>query len=153
MSSSIIQFVASLVTPLLVAVVTAVLTVQLSLRRFQAERWWDRKADAYSRIVEALYHVIAHASMSYKEYFEDARFHEDYKKERVESYQKAVRDLEIATGVGAYVISDEAAKILTEVAKRPRIRGSDEAIAAEFDDYTNALTKVRELAKKDLKVH
>lgn len=61
--------------------------------------------------------------MTYKEWYEDARFGEEYKKERIESYQKAIKDLEIATGVGAYVISDEAAKILTEVAKRPRIKG------------------------------
>ena len=152
MSSSVIQFVASLVTPLLVAVVTAVLTVQLSFRRFQAERWWDRKADAYSRIIEALYHVVAHASMTQEVWYEDAKFHEEYKKERVESYRKALRDLEMATSVGAYVISEEAAKILTEVAKRQRIKGPNEAMADQFEEYTNALTKIRELAKKDLKV-
>jgi hypothetical protein len=152
MSSSATQFIASLITPLLVAVVTAVLTVQLSFRRFQAERWWDRKADAYSRIIEALHHVVAHASMTWKEWTENAEFGEDYKKERVQSYRKAISELEVATGVGAYVVSDETAKILAELDSRPSHDNPYDAIDAELSDYKKALTKIRELAKKDLKV-
>jgi hypothetical protein len=33
--------------------------------------------------------------MTYKEWYEDARFGEESKKERIESYQKAIKDLEI----------------------------------------------------------
>jgi hypothetical protein len=61
--SPLVSQIANFATPPVVAVLTAIITVQLSFRRFQAERWWDRKADAYSRIIEALHHAIAHASM------------------------------------------------------------------------------------------
>ncbi len=152
MSSSIIQFVTSLITPLLVAVVTAVLTVQLSFRRFQAERWWDRKAEAYSRIVEALHHIVAYTSMSWKDWNEDATVREADKKELLQSYEKAVKELRLATGIGAYVISDEAAKILTELESRPEHDNPYDAIDAALSDYQKALTKIRQLAKKDLKV-
>jgi hypothetical protein len=152
MSSSIIQFVASLITPLLVAVVTAVLTVQLSFRRFQAERWWDRKADAYSRIIEALHHVVAHASMSWQEWNEHATFPEDYRKELSESYGKALKELKLVTGIGAYVISDEAAKILAELDSRPQHDNPYDAIDAALTDFKKALSDIRQLAKKDLKV-
>jgi hypothetical protein len=152
MSPSIIQFVTSLLTPLVVAVVTAVLTVQLSFRRFQSERWWDRKADAYSRIIEALHHLVAHASMTWAEWVENATYSDEYKKKVLASQEKAFIDLEMVTGVGAYVISDEAAKVLAQLASRPKHENPWDDLDANQSDYAQALAKIRELAKKDLKV-
>jgi hypothetical protein len=153
MPPTITQFVASFVTPLLVAVVTAVLTVQLSFRRFQAERWWDRKADAYSKIIEALHHILAHTSMTYEEKIYGNDPSEEYKQKVVESYRQSIIDLEFATGVGAYVISDEAAKILTELAKfEPPDENWAVALEDDMKKYERTLAKIRELAKKDLKV-
>jgi hypothetical protein len=147
-------FISQAVTSLAVAVVTAVLTVQLSLRRFQSERWWDRKADAYSKIIEALHHVVAYSSMVLKD-IESGEYRKEYKEEMVEPYRKAIRELEIATGIGAYVISDEVAKILGELASRPDYEEPGDTygnVGRDYDDYQKALTKIRELAKKDLKV-
>jgi hypothetical protein len=67
---------------------------------FQTERWWDRKADAYSRIIEALYHLVAYTSMIYKRWTEDANFSEDYKREMEESSGRAFKELRVATGIG-----------------------------------------------------
>jgi len=39
---------------LIIAVATSWVTVRLSLRRFRTERWWERKADAYSDLLEKL---------------------------------------------------------------------------------------------------
>jgi hypothetical protein len=61
-------------------------------------------------------------------------------------------DLEIATGVGAYVISNETAKILAELDSRPSHDKPYEMIEADLSDYKKALAEIRELAKKDLKV-
>jgi len=44
---------------LLIAVVTAIVTIHLSIKRFHSERWWERKADSYSRIVESLHQMKA----------------------------------------------------------------------------------------------
>jgi hypothetical protein len=49
----------NLLTAILVAVITSFLSVWLALRRFRAERLWERKADAYVRIIEALHHAKA----------------------------------------------------------------------------------------------
>ena len=38
-------------------VVSAISTVRLALRRFRSEKWWERKADSYSRIIEALHQL------------------------------------------------------------------------------------------------
>ena len=135
MSSGVIQFTTSLLTPLLVAVVTAVLTVQLSFRRFQAERWWDRKADAYSPIIEAPHHLVAYTTMTYERWTEEANFSEDYKREMEECSGKAFKELRIATGIGAYVISDEAAKILSELDARPAHENPYDQIEGDLSEY------------------
>src|SRR6266536_1374619 len=52
---------AAILPGLVIAVVTAIITVRLALRRFYSERWWERKAQAYSDILEALYISQAYA--------------------------------------------------------------------------------------------
>ncbi|PAP78020.1 hypothetical protein BSZ37_17020 [Rubrivirga marina] len=42
---------------LAVAMVTSLVTVRLSIQRFYTERWWERKADYYTDLVEAMEHV------------------------------------------------------------------------------------------------
>ena len=50
-----------LLVGLVVAVVASLVTVRLSLKRFYAERWWDRKADAYTRVIAALHQMNGRA--------------------------------------------------------------------------------------------
>jgi hypothetical protein len=54
--------------------------------------------------------------------------------------------------LGAYVISEEAAKILSELDSRPGHENPYEEIEADLDAYEKALTKIRDVAKKGLKV-
>ena len=42
---------------MLIAVLTAVVTVWLALRRFYSEQWWSRKAQAYVEILSSLFKV------------------------------------------------------------------------------------------------
>lgn len=141
---------------LIVGVLTAIIAVRLSLRRFHAERWWERKADAYSRIVEAL-----HAAMEYWA----ARSHEDMTGHQVaeerekrlsEDYDRAAQELNKATGVGAYIVSEEVAVSLARLQKRPRLDSKDyawfEIYEAEYEAHKKALIEIRQLAKRDLRV-
>ena len=146
----------SLLPALFIAVVTSVLTVRLSLRRFHAERWWERKAEAYSRIVESLHHLMEYCSAMSEESSHAAEFSAEHRKELSDSYKSAYRDLRKATGVGAYIISNEIAVILSNLEARPRLDWREEppweVFDADFAAYKEALEQIRQLAKKDLKV-
>ena len=50
------------------------------------------------------------------------------------------------------MISEEAAKILLDLSLRPEPESYYERFDADLSDYSNALAKMRQLAKKDLKV-
>lgn len=46
-----------LVIGVVIAVVSAHVTVRLAIRRFRAEKWWERKADIYAAVFNALHEV------------------------------------------------------------------------------------------------
>lgn len=48
------QLLTGFVLSVAASIITAIATVRLSLSRFRSERWWERKADAYSRLIEEL---------------------------------------------------------------------------------------------------
>ena len=90
--------------------------------------------------------------MRWGEVAEAETYNEHYKEKVLEAYNKAIIDLQMATGVGAYVISDEAAKVLTQLASRPRHENPWDNLDDDTQAYAQALIKIRELAKRDLKV-
>lgn len=148
--------VSSILPSLIVGICTAVFSVRLALRRFHAERWWERKADAYSRIVEALYDAMEYCSARSHEEMTGEQISEDRKKELSEGYDRAFRELKKATRVGAYIISDEVAEALAALEKRPRLEPKEcawfEIFDADHEAYKETLAQVRTLAKEDLRV-
>ena len=141
---------------LFVAVCTAYITVRLSLRQFHAQWWWERKAEAYSRIVEALHHGIEYCSAKTDETMTGQEISEEREKQLREEYGRATCELRKALGIGAYIISDEVAKALARLEAPPQL-DPDEASFFELYDadcaaYKEALAEVRRLAKKDLGV-
>lgn len=45
-------FLIALMPAFLVSVITAYITVRLSVKQFSSQRWWEKKAEAYSHIIE-----------------------------------------------------------------------------------------------------
>jgi len=146
----------SLLPSLIVGVCTVIFSVRLALRRFHAERWWERKAEAYSRIAEALYDAMEYFEARHDEDLSGEQIKEEDRKRLVEGYDRAYRELRKATSVGAYIISDEVAEALATLEKRPRLDPKDTSWFEIFDEnlhaYKKALAEVRALAKKDLRV-
>jgi hypothetical protein len=56
----------ALLSGIVIAAVNSWITVQLSLRRFRTERWWERKVEAYERIIAALHPTKAYADTYFR---------------------------------------------------------------------------------------
>jgi hypothetical protein len=149
------QWLLNLVTGLALAVATSILTVRLSLRRFHAERWWEHKVDAYTRILYALSDLIHYAELLSQEEL-GAKFAEGHRKRLEEKHTEAYHELRRATTVGSYIVSDEVATNLDDLEKRrasidwdgPPWEGYDESAKS----YAVAISEIRAAAKTDLKV-
>ena len=61
--------------------VTAFLSVQFALRRFRAERWWERKAQAYAELFSALFHVQRFCRVKLRNLEEGVPYSENYMEE------------------------------------------------------------------------
>ena len=60
-----------LVTGAIVAVLTVWLTVKFALWRFYREKHWERKAQAYESILDALHHIKQYFEAEYDDQFRD----------------------------------------------------------------------------------
>lgn len=142
-----------ILTGIIIAIASAWITVQLSLRRFRTERWWERKVESYTNIIEALHNSKAFASYHLKI---AGREIPDERDEDLRSRTREANDEILkATDVGAFILSEKA---LTRLRKYK----NEEEEASELGDWygylvadleatEECLKDFIEIAKKDLK--
>jgi hypothetical protein len=146
----------TLVTGIVIAVVSAWITVQLSLRRYRTERWWERKVQAYERVIGALHDAKAfaedHLNAEYRG--RDLSKEED---EKLRARSKVAQE-EIAKAIdmGAFLLSDEALERLKQYRKDEN-KTSEEQSWVEYLDADrgvtdNCLKDLIRIAKKDLQI-
>ena len=146
----------ALATSIATAVITAWVTVRLSVRQFQSQKWWERKVDAYSRIIEAVQAMYRFDTEAFDAAIEGRQLRPDFK-ERLEEGWSAGRDeLQRAIGYGSLVISPSAYRALMELedgldtARRERMW--DQHLDAEAAVLAKCLGALRQCAATDLGV-
>src|SRR6266481_7061200 len=160
------NIVMTLLSGLFVAAVTSILTVRLALWRFHSEKWWERKAELYSRLMEALFDMHSYNRQwlaDMEEYMSDpSAAQTEKRKKHLESlwsrHQKAADEVQKIVVIGAFIVSDAIADDLMQ------LRNANDAAMAEFSDthdpqeaaeksfkaIEDCLPRVREHAKEDL---
>lgn len=115
-----------LLPPLSAAFLASYITYWLSHRRFIQERWWDRKADAYAKIIGSLAALTNWLDRWVWEEVVGVRGKEpllktqkDYEVALIE-YEEVRTQIERAATEGDYIISEKAANILLELMRQLR---------------------------------
>ncbi|NJL72313.1 MAG: hypothetical protein HC888_12405 [Candidatus Competibacteraceae bacterium] len=128
----------------------------MTLRRFYAERWWERKADAYSRIIETLYIIVDYFDVMSDDELSEQKISPEREDELNCQFRQARIELRKATRIGAYIISKDIAIALQELERRPEMDPRENGWYIMLEDnyiaHREALAKIRKLAKKDLRV-
>jgi hypothetical protein len=136
--------------------------VQLSLRRFYAEKWWERKADAYMAILESLYHMLDYFNEEVSEYFTEKNLPKETVEAHRARYQQAVDEIDKASAIGSFVIADEAINKLEEFhkARLEADRNINITILSSLDFaevqiglIRKCLRSILEIAQRDLGVY
>ncbi len=147
-----------LVSGVIIAIVTAYLTVRLSLKRFRTERWWERKAETYSNILESLhlmkqyYDALIAAELNYQE-ISDERGKEIWGR-----WKGGIEEIARVTDIGSFIVSDEAVRRLEQLQGDLDLDGPDatksfyEFLEDQFEKIQKCLSEIREIAKEDLNV-
>jgi len=149
------EFLQQLLISIIIASISAWITVQLSLKKFRTERWWELKVESYKKVIEALHH-----SKTYTDQFMDATIEgrnlpESRKEKLFKQARKGHDEIIKAIDIGAFSLSEKALKRLREYL----IQAIEVRKIQDFFEYLEEDQKTTELclndfieiAKKDLK--
>jgi len=131
----------------------AVLTVNLSLRRFYAERWWEKKVDAYSSAIEQLATLRYVFGRWYSDLTHEDELSLGEKKGLGQEYAEAIASVRQAEATGAYIISDDAItslrNLLNQLLDARNEVYYDEQLGDSYDAVSKCLDELRDHARKD----
>ncbi len=149
-----ISIVMDIIKSAIIIVVASWITVKLALRRFYTEKWWERKAQAYSEIIGSLakmricFDKWEDEQLRYKEIRAEAR------KKVNEEYANAERVIVNAEAEGSFIISEEAAEVLSLFLKELQKKDIQGNWLNDLDrhqgEVIKCIVKLREIAKREL---
>jgi hypothetical protein len=86
----------------------------LANRDFRRQRWWERRADAYSRVIEALSDMLDYYSNLYDAELEHRKLPPEREAELETHWRQGLRHVRRAANAGAFLFSAEAEAALEE---------------------------------------
>jgi hypothetical protein len=146
------QPVANLFSSVLVALLTSWLTVYFALRRFQSEKWFERRVEAYTKVIEALHSM---KNCTERQLRAEERGNDIPNEiELISSYDKGLADLRRLTDMGSLIFSSEAIEVLDTLNAELKTATDEQSwwehLDAEGYAISKSLVKLRLVAKKDL---
>ena len=141
---------------LVIGLITAVVSVRLALGRFQRERLWDRKLQAYSEIFQALFHIKAYTTRILAQIEEGTQFDKEYMSELGSQATAGYNEIRKAVVMGTLVLGEDAVQRLQSLENdfddpHYNMDIHDEA-SADLEAATKAIAALRPIAKKDLAI-
>lgn len=151
-----LKFLDLIVPGLLIAIFTSLLTVRLSIRKFHSERWWERKEQAYSNLLEIIYGYVSYTSKHLGDMFEpDQRSGEDKAKWEKDwrSYNEKYAK---ARGLASLHLSKKAIQILDQYDQEKQDARNDadwiDWMESDLSASKKCLKSLIDEAKHDLSV-
>ena len=143
-------------TGILIAVVSSWVTVQLSLRKFRIEKWWERKADAYASVIEALHNSKEFSEQHLRAGERGREISEDRDAELRVQAKAGSEEIRRVADIGAFLLSDQAMVRMAQLQKEED-EASDtmdwfEYLEGDYQAVSTCLDDIIAIAKADLKV-
>ncbi len=145
-----LQFVLTAVT----AVGASFFTAKFALRRFYSEKWWEKKYEGYSSILESLHYIARDFHGEWDAATRGREIPDDRKDELSAKFRAAKDELAKRMDVGQFVISDAAVAVLATFQKELGTANTTEGWPPYIDECLvatdKALQQMRTIAKRDL---
>ena len=140
----------------MIAILTAVITVKLAIRRFHEERWWGKKETSYTNLLEVIHHLKNYASQHYDRGFNPEGFSKEHMRKLEDEWRRTNREYAKLRDLASLHLSDDAMTVLERYEIRKReARNEDDVflwIEKDLEAATECLEQLKVAAKKDLKV-
>lgn len=140
---------------ILISIVTSFITVRLSMKQFYTQKWWERKADTYSKIIEELSYLQYYFGELFDEGIQIKKINSDVHEELWKNFSNSKQQIFKIYASGAFIISEKSTKALEELVKNIEQESSNGDYVGDFDRWYGAVKKciqiIRDEAKKELK--
>ena len=148
------QPIVNLVVNVPIVLLTSWLTVWFALRRFQSEKWFERRIEVYTKVIEALHYMKNCTERQLLSASRGTEMPKDIEEELVASYCKGLADFRRLTDMGALIFSSEAITVLDTLNTELQAATSEETWWSHLDAESAAISKcllaLRPIAKRDL---
>lgn len=149
------EFAANVVGGIAIAAVASWITVQLTVRRFRAERWWEKKVEAYERVIEALHHSKAFTNAHMEANMAGQEISEEHDKELRSTAKKGRMEIERALDIGSFALGkkaqDRLRKYIRDVQVAEQTTSWIEYLDGDLAATNECLKDIIRLAKQDLR--
>lgn len=149
-----VQGIIALIPGVVISVITAYVTVQLSMKQFYSQKWWEKKTEAYSNIIEHL----SYLQYYFEEWFANGIHEKELSscdKERLsKGYSQARESIIKAFAIGAFIVSDKTTAaletLLRELEKEDQKGDWVGDINRCYGSVKECIAKIRKHAEKEL---
>ena len=144
-----------IVIGVIIAVTSAWVTVRLSLSKYRTEKWWDRKIEAYTNVIEAFHHSKAFSDKHLGAEWRGRELDPDIDKEIRAKVKLAHGEIEKYINIGSFIFSNEFYTRLKEY-QRESERISNEShgwvdyLVNDQEHMESCISDLIVLAQKDL---
>jgi len=149
LAAAVLAFLASIVA-------TAVSLYTTRFTRFAKERWWERKAEAYTRITEAIAGLVYYVQEHYNAELERRELSEERRREISEYWRKGYIQVKQAAATAPFLISADAKAALSTFWKEHDAAGLEQEwvaiLEADYDAAHKCLDAFVLAAKADLEL-
>ena len=144
-----------LIPAIVVSIFTSYITVNLSLKQFYSQRWWDKKETEYTQIMRELARLKLCFSDWYESFLYHKRVTEQDSKKLNETYKRASESLSKISAIGTFVVSEETVTALDGLLSQfeqetPRGDPLDD-IERDYIAVEKCIKEVTQYARKDLR--
>ena len=140
---------------IMVATVSAWIAVQLSLRRFRTEKWWEKRAFAYERLIEAFHHSKAFSESHLKAAQQGREISEERDKALRSKAMEAEQEIRKAMDLGGFLLGEEARVRLTKYISDSRYASDAESwgeyLLRDLEATDSCLRDLIGIARRELR--
>ncbi|MFQ2434524.1 hypothetical protein ACK3YT_20515 [Aeromonas caviae] len=143
-----------IIIQILLSIGAAFLGAWLASRRFRNERWWEKKSEAYSELVEALHNMRWPSSEHFDAGLEHRELSEEYSQESWEEFRRARKIVWKITESSSFLVSSEVLEAVQEMERGLSNARSAESWFDHLDEQGAAIDicieKVKGIGVKEL---
>lgn len=135
---------------ILASVITFVLTIRWSLTKFLKEKKWEKKSEAYARIIEALHHM-KHVIKNLIKSIEKGKSLDSFLDKEADRYKRARAELDKYFDIGKFYISDESLQELNKYFELSEEHGKAQEAGESTADILNDELKALSMCLENIK--